>query len=221
MHIRACTGRVSLSRIAASFHRFSPQTRPAPTRARHSAYKRPQKLFSPIVTFDSAALARDQRICFHPGPLRPSIPLPRYPPIVTVKSRHPRASSEISNLKFEIPPLQHAPRNSPAITRIRMAFVRAPAGAPGCSHWWSKAPRSKPSATSGQHQRENPTPAGVEESFECAQKSPKKRSAPTRARHKRWHDSPSPCVTICHLRFVAVHDPKSRIGGENDRREMA
>jgi hypothetical protein len=38
---------------------FSPFKRTAPTHARHSAYNRPPKLFSPIVTFDSAGLARD------------------------------------------------------------------------------------------------------------------------------------------------------------------
>ena len=105
----------------ARFHQKPPKTRTAPTHARQSACKRPQKLFSPIVTFKSTRRR------------------PNHQPKQSVRTC----------------PQMHRP-------------VRAPNGAPGCSHWWSKAPRSKPSATSGQHQRKIPAPAGAEESCECA-----------------------------------------------------
>ena len=82
--VRAYTGLVSLSRIAASLHRFSPQTRTAPTHDRHKSCKRKKSRVSLYVTFDSARLARDSRDCIHPRHLDPSIPWPLFSPIVTL-----------------------------------------------------------------------------------------------------------------------------------------
>ena len=45
----------------ARFHQKPPNPRRAPTHDRHNTCQRPPKLFSPIVTFDSARLTRDPR----------------------------------------------------------------------------------------------------------------------------------------------------------------
>ena len=42
------------------------------------------------------------------------------------------------------------------------------------------------------------------------QKPPKTRTAPTHARHRSWHDSPRPCVTLCHLGFCSAYARSAR-----------
>ena len=112
------------------------------------------------------------------GPVSPC----RFSPKTTKNSKRPNPRPPQVLAQFP-KPLCHlmspssrriaAPKISPGRARAHtlecIAPARAPNGAPGCSHWWSKAPRSKPSATSGQRHRRNSTPAGVEESFECEQ----------------------------------------------------
>ena len=147
-------------------------------------------LVSPYVTFRFAALARDHRLRFHPGPFGPSV-------------AQPILFRLLSPSIYRIPATNFSPNNVDAHTHECIAPVRAPNGAPGCSHRWSKAPRSKPSATGGKHPSKNPTPAGVKESLECAQKITQTRTTPTLVRHICWHNPRTRCVTICHFRFAA------------------
>ncbi len=64
-----------------------------------------------------------------------------------------------------------SPNNALSRPHKRVAPVRAPNGAPGCSHGCSVVGHRPTSAIRGQHQRKNPTPAGVQDSLECAQKT--------------------------------------------------
>jgi len=76
----------------AHFHEKPPISRIAPTRDRHKTCKRKKSRVSPYVTIDLAALARDQRPCFHPRHLGPSIPWPLFSAYVTLGLSMPEAT---------------------------------------------------------------------------------------------------------------------------------
>ncbi|OWY73277.1 hypothetical protein B7486_02730 [cyanobacterium TDX16] len=154
--------------VSPIFHLFRASPQPKPATRLGSEKNRVCHYMSPS---DSHDLRASNALVFTLDPWAPRSLGPFFRLLSPSDLLAPRALFEISNLKFEIPPLYQVEKEIPAGIHECTAPDRAPNGAPGCSHWWSKAPRSKPSATSGQRQRENPTPAGVEESLKCAPKT--------------------------------------------------
>ncbi len=142
----------------------------------------------------------------------------------------PRALSEISNLKSEIPPrlvqdsllaptkmgilshvfflradLPHPTINLSARATFPPTPVRAPNGAPACSHKCSVVGHRPTSAIRGQRRAENPAPAGAEESLECAQKTTKITNRPNPCPPQELQTKKIACVTICHVRFCTTY----------------
>ncbi len=135
-----------------------------------------------------------------------------------LQSLAPRALSEISNFKSEIPPLSQAPKEAPDRTHECSLAVRAPAGAPACSHGCSKAQRSKPSATRGQRPSAHPAPAGAMEPHECAQKTTQTAHHPNTSPPQHLPASPKTFFAYCHLRSIAPRASKNaacRLATEN------
>ena len=104
--------------------------------------------------------------------------LPQHMPATTLANEKNRLCHYMSPSNLRIAAQEISPNKAPSNPHKRLAPVRAPNGAPACSHGCSAVGHSPTSATRGQHPRKNPTPAGVEESLECAQKNRRKVEAP-------------------------------------------